>query len=111
MKQAANALRWCVAEMERRYALMAGLGVRHLSSYNKKVSDAIAAGTPIRDPTYKPEMELDQVAPADSRPHLQAGEGARSSRARASDDAVHRRHHRRACRHDDDGRQEGRRAD
>ena len=57
MKQAANALRWCVAEMERRYALMAGLGVRHLSSYNKKVSEAIANGKPLLDPTFKPEQE------------------------------------------------------
>src|SRR3982750_313169 len=50
MKQAANALRWCVAEMERRYALMAGLGVRHLSSYNKKVSEGTTNGKPLRDP-------------------------------------------------------------
>lgn len=57
MKQAANALRWCVAEMERRYALMAGLGVRHLSSYNRKVTEAIEAGKPLLDPTFKPEME------------------------------------------------------
>ncbi|HZL94377.1 MAG TPA: FtsK/SpoIIIE domain-containing protein, partial [Vicinamibacterales bacterium] len=57
MKQAANALRWCVAEMERRYALMAGLGVRHLSSYNRKVAEAIEAGRPLLDPTFKPEME------------------------------------------------------
>ena len=57
MKQAANALRWCVAEMERRYALMAGLGVRHLSSYNRKVNDAIANGTPLTDPTFVPENE------------------------------------------------------
>jgi S-DNA-T family DNA segregation ATPase FtsK/SpoIIIE len=47
MKQAANALRWCVAEMERRYALMAGLGVRHLSSYNRKVAEAKEAGKPL----------------------------------------------------------------
>jgi len=57
MKQAANALRWCVAEMERRYALMAGLGVRHLSSYNKKVAEAIENGKPLLDPTFKPEQE------------------------------------------------------
>jgi DNA segregation ATPase FtsK/SpoIIIE, S-DNA-T family len=57
MKQAANALRWCVAEMERRYALMAGLGVRHLSSYNRKVNDAIESGTPLLDPTFIPETE------------------------------------------------------
>ena len=47
MKQAANALRWCVAEMERRYAVMARLGVRHLSSYNKKVNEAIESGKPL----------------------------------------------------------------
>ena len=57
MKQAANALRWCVAEMERRYALMAGLGVRHLSSYNRKVAEAKEAGKPLLDPTFKPEVE------------------------------------------------------
>jgi DNA segregation ATPase FtsK/SpoIIIE, S-DNA-T family len=57
MKQAANALRWCVAEMERRYALMAGLGVRHLSSYNRKVNDAIDNGAPLLDPTFIPEQE------------------------------------------------------
>jgi S-DNA-T family DNA segregation ATPase FtsK/SpoIIIE len=62
MKQAANALRWCVAEMERRYALMAGLGVRHLSSYNRKVNDAISCGTPLTDPTFVPETE-DETAP------------------------------------------------
>ncbi len=52
MKEAANALRWCVAEMERRYSLMAALGVRHLSSYNRKVNEALDNGTPIPDPTY-----------------------------------------------------------
>jgi DNA segregation ATPase FtsK/SpoIIIE, S-DNA-T family len=50
MKQAANALRWCVAEMERRYMLMATLGVRNLSGFNRKVKDAADAGTPIKDP-------------------------------------------------------------
>jgi S-DNA-T family DNA segregation ATPase FtsK/SpoIIIE len=59
MKQAANALRWCVAEMERRYALMAGLGVRHISGYNKKVAEAAARGKPIKDPTYTPIDEDD----------------------------------------------------
>jgi S-DNA-T family DNA segregation ATPase FtsK/SpoIIIE len=62
MKQAANALRWCVAEMERRYALMAGLGVRHLSSYNKKVSDAIDSGKPLTDPTFVPDL-MNETAP------------------------------------------------
>ena len=50
MKQAANALRWCVAEMERRYQLMSALGVRNISGYNRHVKDATAAGKPIRDP-------------------------------------------------------------
>ena len=62
MKQAANALRWCVAEMERRYALLAGLGVRHISGYNKKVSEAAAKGEPLRDPNFTPFSESD-VAP------------------------------------------------
>ena len=50
MKQAANALRWCVAEMERRYQLMAALGVRNIIGYNRRVKEAIDAGKPIRDP-------------------------------------------------------------
>ncbi len=50
MKQAANALRWCVAEMERRYALMSALGVRNIGGFNRKVKDAADAGKPIKDP-------------------------------------------------------------
>jgi S-DNA-T family DNA segregation ATPase FtsK/SpoIIIE len=50
MKDAANALRWCVGEMERRYRLMTQLGVRNLGGLNKKIEEAEAAGTPIRDP-------------------------------------------------------------
>jgi S-DNA-T family DNA segregation ATPase FtsK/SpoIIIE len=50
MKQAANALRWCVAEMERRYQLMAMLGVRNIGGFNRKVKDAAEAGSPIKDP-------------------------------------------------------------
>jgi DNA segregation ATPase FtsK/SpoIIIE, S-DNA-T family len=50
MKHAANALRWCVAEMERRYHLMKELGVRNLAGLNRKVRDALDAGTPIPDP-------------------------------------------------------------
>jgi S-DNA-T family DNA segregation ATPase FtsK/SpoIIIE len=50
MKQAANALRWGVAEMERRYQLMAALGVRNIGGFNKRVKEAIDAGKPIRDP-------------------------------------------------------------
>jgi S-DNA-T family DNA segregation ATPase FtsK/SpoIIIE len=58
MKDAANGLRWCVAEMERRYKLMAKLGVRNIAGYNKKVIDAIAAGEPIVDPLWDPELEF-----------------------------------------------------
>jgi len=50
MKQAANALNWCVAEMERRYKLMSTLGVRNLSGFNQKIKDAEKAGQPLRDP-------------------------------------------------------------
>jgi DNA segregation ATPase FtsK/SpoIIIE, S-DNA-T family len=51
MKEAANSLRWCVAEMERRYPLMAAMGVRNIAGYNKKVQEAIDKGEPIVDPT------------------------------------------------------------
>jgi S-DNA-T family DNA segregation ATPase FtsK/SpoIIIE len=50
MKQAANALRWCVVEMDRRYRLMAALGVRNIVGFNRKVKEANDAGKPIRDP-------------------------------------------------------------
>jgi len=53
MKQAANALRWCVAEMERRYKLMAALGVRNIAGFNKKVKEANESGKPIRDPVME----------------------------------------------------------
>ena len=46
MKEAANALRWCVAEMDRRYRLMSALGVRNIGGYNRKVKEAIDAGEP-----------------------------------------------------------------
>ncbi len=59
MKEAANALRWCVAEMERRYKLMATLGVRNLAGYNRKVRDARAADEPLLDPFWKPDEYLD----------------------------------------------------
>jgi len=64
MKQAANSLRWCVAEMERRYSLMAAMGVRHISSYNRKVNDAIAKGRPIPDPTFQATDDSEEVAPS-----------------------------------------------
>ncbi|PCC13045.1 DNA translocase FtsK [Pseudoalteromonas sp. JB197] len=53
MKEAANALRWCVGEMERRYKLMSALGVRNLKGYNQKVLEAKEAGYPIMDPLFK----------------------------------------------------------
>jgi S-DNA-T family DNA segregation ATPase FtsK/SpoIIIE len=64
MKEAASALRWCVAEMERRYRLMAALGVRNLAGYNRKVKDAEKAGEPIPDPLFKqPEVYLGDDPP------------------------------------------------
>ncbi|HAG73415.1 MAG TPA: cell division protein FtsK, partial [Gammaproteobacteria bacterium] len=66
MKDAANGLRWCVAEMERRYKLMSALGVRNLAGFNKKVEDAKKAGQPIIDPIWKADPTLlqdDQSAP------------------------------------------------
>ncbi len=55
MKEAVNALRWCVMEMERRYKLMGALGVRNIAGYNKKVAEAAKNGTPIKDPFFKPD--------------------------------------------------------
>lgn len=64
MKEAANALRWCVAEMERRYRLMSEEGVRNLAGFNKKIRDAIEAGKPLKDPLFKPdEFNPDEEAP------------------------------------------------
>src|SRR5690625_7713070 len=62
IKDAASGLRWCVAEMERRYRLMAALGVRNLAGFNRKVKEAIAAGEPLVDPLWQPDE------------HYQAGE-------------------------------------
>ncbi len=55
MKEADNALRWCVGEMERRYKLMAALGVRNLAGFNTKVQDARSRGEPIMDPLWRPD--------------------------------------------------------
>ena len=67
MKESANALRWCVAEMERRYRLMAALGVRNLSGFNRKVKIALDKGEPIPDPLvgteYAPKPTVDGIAP------------------------------------------------
>ncbi|TWI50466.1 S-DNA-T family DNA segregation ATPase FtsK/SpoIIIE [Pseudomonas duriflava] len=62
MKEAANALRWSVAEMERRYKLMAAMGVRNLAGFNRKIKDAEEAGTPLTDPLYRRES-MDDEAP------------------------------------------------
>ncbi|QEY63407.1 cell division protein FtsK [Metapseudomonas lalkuanensis] len=61
MKEAANALRWSVAEMERRYKLMAAMGVRNLAGFNRKVKDAEEAGTPLTDPLYRRESMEDEA--------------------------------------------------
>ncbi|MDH5728514.1 MAG: DNA translocase FtsK 4TM domain-containing protein [Gammaproteobacteria bacterium] len=55
MKEAASALRWCVGEMERRYKLMASLGVRNITGCNRKINEAIARKEPILDPLYNPD--------------------------------------------------------
>ena len=65
MKEAANALRWCVAEMDRRYRLMAALGVRNIGGYNRKVKEAIDAGDPIKDPTFTPPPFEDDEKPVE----------------------------------------------
>lgn len=64
MREAANALRWCVAEMERRYKLMSVMGVRNIAGFNEKVQEAIDAGTPIKDPLWAPDLfSENEVAP------------------------------------------------
>jgi len=68
MKEAANALRWCVGEMERRYRLMAKLGVRNIAGYNRQVAEAEAAGAPIPDPTWDPG--LGEAPPLDHLPYI-----------------------------------------
>lgn len=71
MKDAANGLRWCVAEMERRYKLMAALGVRNLAGFNRKVSDAIAEDKPIPDPTWVAEEVFQPGEEAPQAPGLE----------------------------------------
>lgn len=71
MKDAANGLRWCVGEMERRYKLMAALGVRNLAGFNRKLEDAMKAGTPIVDPLFKPEDNFEAGAEVATAPDLE----------------------------------------
>jgi DNA segregation ATPase FtsK/SpoIIIE, S-DNA-T family len=61
MKEAANALRWCVGEMERRYRLMATLGVRNVGGFNRKLKEFEQRGEPLRDPFFKPEEHVEGV--------------------------------------------------
>jgi DNA segregation ATPase FtsK/SpoIIIE, S-DNA-T family len=76
MKQAANALRWSVAEMERRYQLMAALGVRNIAGFNRRVKDAIAEGKPIRDPVMMlraandPTLDQSQITDLTPLPYI-----------------------------------------
>ncbi len=74
MKQAANALRWCVAEMERRYRLMAFAGVRNLAGYNRKVKDAADEGKPLRDPQEMkqllPDADPSSIPPLEPLPYI-----------------------------------------
>jgi len=70
MKESANALRWCVAEMERRYKLMATLGVRNISGFNRRVQEAEKTGCPIPDPLYTPVSEDDAVPALETLPFI-----------------------------------------
>ncbi|MCU7931404.1 MAG: DNA translocase FtsK 4TM domain-containing protein [Candidatus Thiodiazotropha sp. (ex Codakia rugifera)] len=69
MQEAANALRWCVGEMERRYKLMASLGVRNIIGYNRKVKEAIKNGEPIKDPLF--QLEPTEIIEAMAHPTLE----------------------------------------
>jgi S-DNA-T family DNA segregation ATPase FtsK/SpoIIIE len=71
MKQAANALRWCVAEMERRYQLMAALGVRNIAGYNRRVKDSIEEGKPIPDPVLMQRASNDPSIDQRQIPNLE----------------------------------------
>ncbi len=71
MKDAANALRWCVGEMERRYKLMSVMGVRNLKGYNAKIGAALDSGNPIKDPFWRPNDSFEEEAPDLERlPHI-----------------------------------------
>ena len=72
MSEAANALRWCVAEMERRYKVMAALGVRNIGGFNKKIDEGVKTGSPVKDPFFKPDPValLDEEAEVPEAPAL-----------------------------------------
>lgn len=70
MKDAANALRWAVGEMERRYALMAALGVRNVKNFNRKVTEAAERGEPILDPMFVAVEPVDQAPELETLPYI-----------------------------------------
>lgn len=72
MNDAANGLRWCVGEMERRYRLMAAMGVRNLAGFNRKIEEAERAGQPIADPLFKPEEHYQPGSEEATPPPLEA---------------------------------------
>lgn len=69
MKEASNALRWCVAEMERRYRVMASLGVRNIAGANRRIRDAAEQGEPILDPSVNPQL-VDEVPALEPLPYV-----------------------------------------
>lgn len=69
MKDASNALRWCVAEMERRYRVMASLGVRNIAGANRRIRDAAEQGEPILDPSVNPQL-VDEVPALEPLPYV-----------------------------------------
>ncbi|WP_434219182.1 DNA translocase FtsK [Biformimicrobium ophioploci] len=71
MNDAANGLRWCVGEMERRYKLMAAMGVRNLAGFNRKVKDAASKGEHLKDPIWQPNVDLLEPETEEDRPELQ----------------------------------------
>lgn len=70
MKEASNALRWAVAEMERRYKLMSKLGVRNLNGFNQLVADSLAQGKPILDPLFQANADYDEPSELEVLPHI-----------------------------------------
>lgn len=70
MKEAASALRWCVAEMERRYRLMSQVGVRNLQGYNTKVMEESQKGTPLKDPFWPQDLEAGEAPLLQTLPYV-----------------------------------------
>ena len=70
MKEAANALRWAVSEMERRYQLMATLGVRNINGYNKKINEAASRRQPLTDPFHTPVDDEDEAPALEELPYI-----------------------------------------